>query len=87
MSCCIAHNYFNSLSLLRCFSCAKEDCALAQRTAGSEVDICPCSAPQCAGNMRVKKNQKGYILACTVPTCKSVWWVPKFVRTGELATL
>lgn len=77
----------NSFSLhnCRCFSCAKDDCALALRTAGSEVDISPCSVPQCTGTMRVKKNQRGYILACTSPACKSIWWVPKFVRTGKIA--
>lgn len=31
----------------------------------------------------MKKNQKGYLLSCTVPSCKSVWWVPKFVKAGE----
>ena len=67
----------------RCFSCAKEDCALALRTAGSEVDVSPCYAARCSGSMRLKKNQKGYLLSCTLASCKAVWWVPKFVRSGE----
>lgn len=55
---------------------------LALRTAGSEVDISPCYATRCSGSMRLRKNQKGFLLSCSVPTCKAVWWVPKFVRSG-----
>jgi hypothetical protein len=52
---------------------------------GSEVDVSPCAMPRCSGTMRLKKNQKGFLLACTTASCKSVWWVPKFVRAGKAA--
>jgi hypothetical protein len=51
---------------------------------GSEVDVSPCAMPRCSGTMRLKKNQKGFLLACTLASCKSVWWVPKFVRAGTV---
>ena len=76
--------YYYYYCYFSCFSCAHEECALAQRTAGSDVNIASCSAPRCAGFMRLKKNQKGYLLACSVSACKAVWWIPKCVRSGRV---
>ena len=77
--------------MCRCFSCANEQCALAGRTAGSEVDVAACASPQCpgggGGKMRLKRNQRGYLLACSQPACKALWWVPNFVRAGESSLL
>lgn len=69
----------------RCFSCANEDCALASRTAGANIDVAPCPDRQCRGHMRLKKTGKGILMAsCSTPNCKAVWWVPKFVKSGTL---
>ncbi len=73
--------------MYRCFSCASEKCELSGRVAGSEVDVAPCVEGACTGKMRVKRtgprNAPSYMLFCSVPTCKAVWWMPKFVKSGE----
>lgn len=73
-----------SSSDFRCFLCAKEGCELSGRLAGAEVDIAGCSDGRCNGQMRLKKAGKGggLLVGCSVPTCKSIWWLPKFVRSA-----
>jgi hypothetical protein len=34
--------------------------------------------------MRLKRSPKGFLLSCSSTTCKQVWWVPKFVKSGSL---
>ena len=79
------NNNISQTFILRCFSCAKEDCILALRTIGTDVDITDCT--RCAsGKMRLKKIQKGgYMVSCANANCgndSKPWWVPKFVKSG-----
>jgi DNA topoisomerase-3 len=68
----------------RCFSCANEDCLLASRVAGANIDIAPCPERNCRGFMRIKKTGKGILMAsCSGSNCKSVWWIPKFVKSAS----
>ena len=71
------------VSELRCMSCAHPTCALAGRLLGADVDIAPCYDWHCAGQMRLKKTRAGFMLSCVQNACKSVWWVPKSVRSGK----
>ena len=81
----VDNNNISQTFILRCFSCAKEDCILALRTIGTDVDITDCT--RCAsGKMRLKKIQKGgYMVSCANANCgndSKPWWVPKFVKSG-----
>jgi len=80
----------DGLAEFRCFSCAHSECSLALRTPGGDVSICSCpghahshNAHRCTGKMYFKKTSKSMLIGCDVPTCKSLWWVPKFVRTAQ----
>jgi DNA topoisomerase-3 len=68
---------------LRCFSCA-HDCPLAGVVQGGNSVVAPCYEAGCRdGEMKLKKNERGFILGCSkYPGCKGTWWLPKFVRSG-----
>lgn len=66
----------------RCLSCAKENCVLALRT--SNVDIAPCHVAICDGYYRVKRHANGSLcFSCTNKDCKTVWWLPKYIKQAE----
>jgi DNA topoisomerase-3 len=76
----------DNLQDFRCFSCARSDCTLAQRLTGSETAIAPCYEERCQGHIHLRKNNKGLIAACNSSGCKSIWWLPRFVKSGTVTT-
>ncbi len=64
----------------RCFSCANSECSLSSRLAGGDINISQCVERNCSGFMRLKKNLKGFLLACSSTTCRQTWWIPKFAK-------
>lgn len=70
-------------SEMHCFSCAHA-CLLAGMVQGGNSKISPCYEPSCIeGEMKLKKNDKGYIIGCTkYPGCRATWWLPKFIKSG-----
>lgn len=69
---------------MRCFSCS-HDCPLASMVSGGNTVVAPCADINCRdGGMKLKKNDKGYMLGCfKYPTCRFTWWLPKFIKTGD----
>lgn len=68
---------------LRCFSCA-HDCPLAGAVKGGNLTVAPCYENGCRdGEMKLKKNERGYMLGCSkYPGCKATWWLPRFIKSG-----
>ncbi|CAM9368812.1 unnamed protein product, partial [Ectocarpus fasciculatus] len=71
------------VSELRCYACAHA-CPLAGTVQGGNAAVAPCAEVGCRdGQMKLKKNERGYMLGCSsYPNCRATWWLPKFIRAG-----